>query len=770
MECLQWCTRSFEMSKKSARQRSTAQTLQVGLQEHQAGRLAEAEACYRTILQAEPTHADALHLLGVVAQQVGNYPVAVQLILAAIHSNPRASDYHNNLGNIYVLQGDLAAAAESYRRTMELETGHVDARHSLANLLADQGKLEEAEVEFRRVLEMQPAHADAHYNLGNTKTKQGDLKSAIGCFQEAVKLRPGCAAFHYNLAHAWQGLGALEEAAREYRAVLELTPRDADAQYNQGIISQSRGELAEAAEAFRQTLARRPQHAEALSNLGAVLQQQEHFAGAAEALRGAIALKPELAEAYSNLGGNLWWQGDLAGAEANCRRAIELKPWLAEAHSNLGHVLEDQGDLEAALQCYQRAIALHPERAAAHKDLGGNFWRQGDLARAEETCRKAIELDPKFAEAYGNLGHVLTDRGDLEGALMCYRQAMALKSEPVEAHSELRANHWKGGDMAAEESYRLRPSAGQFLYYGGLVHLLRGEFSKGWANYEYRWQTRRLRRTQRDFTEPLWRGEALHGERILLHAEQGLGDTIQFARYVSMVAARGGEVVLEAQPELCRLLAGIEGATEVIARGDPLPEFEWQCPLLSLPLAFRTELAGIPAWVPYVTADAVEVAKWSRRLAKEKLRVGLVWAGNPKHLRDTQRSIKLEQLEPLGRVDAAFYSLQKGLAAVGPPCALAGMEMSNLGPELKDFADTAAVLAALDLVVTVDTAVAHLAGALGKPVWILLAHSPDWRWLLGREDSPWYPSARLFRQPSLGDWDSVITRMAVELGRVARDR
>jgi hypothetical protein len=413
-------------------------------------------------------------------------------------------------------------------------------------------------------------------------------------------------------------------------------------------------------------------------------------------------------------------------------------------------------------------VALHPELAEAHNSLGGNLWRQGDLVSALESCRRALALKPELAEAHGHMGHIFAHQGDLASALESYQRASTLK-----------------------------PDAGAFVYYAGLAHLLRGEFSVGWQNYEYRWHTKALRKVRRTFMQEefpstkavpvetavaekiptgsaalkvgprLWRGEPLNGEGILLHAEQGLGDTLQFVRYAPLVTARGGEVLLEVQPGLHRLLEKIEGAAQVLARGDTLPSFTWHCPLLSLPLAFGTDLATIPAKIPYLRASSQDSQNWALRLADdssaagERLRVGLVWAGNPRHVRDSQRSMKLSQFAPLAEVDACFYSLQKGPPGSQP--IPVGLKLIDLAGELDNFADTAALLTNLDLVITVDTAVAHLAGALGKSVWTLLTYAPDWRWLLNREDSPWYPTMRLFRQPVAGDWAAVIDRVAFEL-------
>jgi hypothetical protein len=297
--------------------------------------------------------------------------------------------------------------------------------------------------------------------------------------------------------------------------------------------------------------------------------------------------------------------------------------------------------------------------------------------------------------------------------------------------------------------------------------LSEGNLSQGWGEFEYRQSARRARGR---FPQPQWKGEPLEGAHIFLHAEQGLGDALQCVRYVPLVAARGGKVVLGVQKRLHRLLAGTEGARQVISEGEPLPEFSWHCPLFSLPLAFATDLDTIPARIPYVHPNPTQAEAWRQRLQGNSLRIGLAWGGNPNYPHELWRSIPLEKLAPLtGLANATFYSLQMGPAAAQVKQLGSRVHLIDLQEEQKDFADTAAIIANLDLVISVDTSVAHLAGAMGKPVWILLNNSPDWRWLIDREDSPWYPTARLFRQSTFGNWQEVLTRVERELcGLVAR--
>jgi tetratricopeptide (TPR) repeat protein len=696
-----------------------------GLAQHQSGNLVEAEACYREVLRMEPDHADALHLLGVVAQQNGDYVQAEQLIRSAIDRNPRAADYHNNLGNTYRLQADLAQAVANYRQAITLDPNHTDALHSLANSLADQGNFAEAEKYFLEVLQLQPHHAAAHYNFGNAKLNQGDATAAIEHYRQAIEHQSNCAAYHFNLAHALQSLHRFTEAATEYRHALRIAPDDFEATYNLGIILHELKDFAEAAEAFRRALNLKPDLPQAMSNLAAALQGLDDYDGAAELLRQSIALNPNLAEAHGNWGGHLWRQGDLAGAKKSCQRAIALNRNLPGAHGNLGHVLFDEGDYRGALDCYDHALALKPDfvnpaTTSQQAQLNANRpWQRGDLINAFDGCRRA---DVQFATAE-------------------YCRALASKSNCVE-----------------------------LLYYVGLMHLLQGDFAAGWHNYECRWQTKMLRNARRNFTQPQWLGESIDGARILLHAEQGLGDTLQFVRYAPMVAARGAKVILEAPAELRRLIENMMRGTtaQVVTRGSNLPDFDWQSPLLSLPLVFSTDLASIPAPIPYLQAEPQLTRDFAQHFVQhsgsKNLGIGLVWSGSPRHTRDRQRSIPLAQLSALTEIPSAtFYSLQKGPAAKDLLDMPIDMNLVDLSGYLNDFSDTAAALANLDLLITVDTAVAHLAGALGKPVWILLTRNPDWRWLLDREDSPWYPTARLFRQHVAGDWSPVIDHVHREL-------
>ncbi len=431
--------------------------------------------------------------------------------------------------------------------------------------------------------------------------------------------------------------------------------------------------------------------------------------------------------------------GELAQAEPLYARVLAHDPSNPDATHLLGVLRFQQGRPAEALGLVAAALRMKPDSPGILSNHGLVLEALGRFDEAVAAYDRAIARQPADAEILANRGNALFRLGRYEEALASYRSGLAHDPENAEIHWSI-----------------------------GLIDLLRGALPEGWDGYEWRWRRREFPDRERTFDAPLWRGESsLAGKTILLHAEQGLGDTIQFVRYVPRVARLGARVVLEVQGALAPLLAQVPGVARLVPRGATLPPFDCHCPLLSLPLAFKTELRSIPADVPYLSAPPSRVAGWRSRLpAGAGPRAGLVWAGNPQHGNDRNRSLPLAALAPLLDVPGiTFVSLQKDLGQGDRATLRVHPEIVECGSRLADFADTAAVISLLDLVVTVDTAVAHLAGAMGRPVWILLPDVPDWRWLLDRPDSPWYPTARLFRQPRRGDWESALSAAAAALTR-----
>ena len=507
------------------------------------------------------------------------------------------------------------------------------------------------------------------------------------------------------LAHQQKGRTA--QAKRIYGEILADQPGQPRALNLLGMILLQEGKVAEATQSIAKAISRRPNVAQFHVNYGRALWVQKRFAAAIGAFQKAIALNPKHPGAYFFLANALDKQGQKEQSEAAYRRAIELKPDLPLAHLNRGHVLAKLGRTDEATASFEKALQYRPGLFQAFNALGYVRHFQGMLDEAIESLRKAIELAPQFPLAHYNLG-------------------MAL--------------------------------------------LLAGHFGEGWKEYDWRWQGRELRRLKARYPGPRWDGKAAPDQTIILHTEQGFGDTLQFVRYAPLVAKLGGRVILECQKPLVRLLRNSDGlgVDRVMARGVQRPKFDTHFPLMSLPLIFKTTPKTVPSDMPYLKADDRSWTLWRKRFLDDKnFKVGLVWAGNPTHSKDQHRSIGLEALKPLlETAGASFYSLQVGPRA--RDCLTVPTDkLTNLAPDLFDFAETAAAVSHLDLVITVDTSVAHLTGALGRPVWVLLPFVPDWRWLTEREDSLWYPSMRLFRQSQPESWGPVIEQVRTELARLA---
>jgi Flp pilus assembly protein TadD len=501
---------------------------------------------------------------------------------------------------------------------------------------------------------------------------------------------------------------------------------------------QQAGRLADAERLCRRVLAADSRNADALNLLGVVAYQTGRPELAIDLIGQAVSINNAEASFHSNLGVVLKGAGRLDEAVASYRRAIELRPDHPEANNSLGNALGERGQLDEAVVCYHRAIELRPHYAEAYYNLGITLKEQGKLDGAIAAYRNAIQLRPNYQEAYYNQGNALRDQRRLDDAVASYRQAIGLIPDFPDAHHNC-----------------------------ALALLALGDLQAGWAEFEWRWRTSEFIASRRDFAQPRWRGEASEGQTLLIHAEQGFGDTIQFCRYGPLAATRGVRVIMEVQKPLVRLLRGLKGVDLVIGRGDELPRFDLHCPMLSMPMAFGTIVSTIPAADAYLRADVGRSAAWRERLATMAIqgtRVGLVWAGKPSNMADPRRSIAVDRMAPLfGLSGVRLFSLQKD--GPKPPAELPLIDVMD---EMNDFADTAALIANLDLVISVDTAVAHLAAALGKPVWLLDRFDACWRWLVGRRDSPWYPGLSIYRQPRPDDWDAVLAEVVRDLSNVVR--
>lgn len=484
--------------------------------------------------------------------------------------------------------------------------------------------------------------------------------------------------------------------------------------------------------------------AENLYQLATSQLEQGNLSAAIASYQQAIALKPDYAEAYSKLGIALREQKQLKAAVESFQQALRLNPELVEAYYKLGTVFEAQGQYEAAIKAYQNAISLEPDHADAHYNLGNLQMMQGKLVAAAASYQQAVVIKPDFAYAHCNLGSALAELGQTNLAIASYKQALLYIPEDGEVHFNL-----------------------------ALLLLAQGEYQEGWQEHEYRYHPSVNNPNVRvpALSFPQWQGQPLKGKSIVIWYEQGLGDTIQFSRYAAMLKQQqAATVTLVCDSSLKLLFESLTGVDKILTTTEAsaiTPHDYWTFPL-SIPLHCHTTLATIPAVVPYLAASAQAIEQWQTKLPEGKMRIGLIWKGSTGHKNDGNRSIPtLQLLAPLWNITGCrFISLQKVLAEAEIADFSVHYPVTHLGTELNNFADTAAIIAQLDLVITVDTSVAHLAGALGKPVWLLLPYVADWRWLESREDSPWYPTMKLFRQARLGDWEEVINRVVVQLKAV----
>jgi tetratricopeptide (TPR) repeat protein len=645
-----------------------------------------------------------------------------------------------------------------------------DAAVSRGLALHSAGRLADAEAVFRAILERQPKHLRALALLGTVCLRRNEPAEALRCIEDAIAINPRYAPLHNERGNALQALGRSADALASYAAAVALAPGHADALNNRGNLLQSLGRHAEAIASYDAAIAASPGFSQLFYNRANALQALERHQEAIASYDHAIAIRPDYDMAFNNRGISLQALGLHEDAFASYEHAIELAPANARAHLNRGNLFQSLGRYDDAVDSYERALALDPQRAELHANRGAALHALERYEEAIASYDRAIALKPDHAEAHNNRGNAFLAMDRQEEALSCYLAALDLvpgHSRAVYNRGKVLQNLGRHGEALSsyDEAIALDPDYASPRWSKSLLLLLRGELPLGLQLYEWRWRYDKFPSPKRDFAQPLWLGdELISGKTILLHAEQGYGDAIHLCRYVPRVSALGATVILEVPGSLVTLMTSLEGVDRIVASGDALPGFDFQTPLASLPLAFRTRLDTVPAEVPYLKAPFETAAQWSERLgAREAMRVGLAWSGNPNHSNDRNRSIALADLLPLSRCGVELIGLQKEPRPKDAATLEQNPEIRNFGPDLRDFADTAAVIEQLDLVVSADTSIAHLAGALGKPVWIMLPHAPDWRWLLEREDSPWYPTAQLFRQASAGDWAGVVARVAAAL-------
>ena len=676
------------------------------------GRLTEVALGYQRMLDENPRHPEALVGICLVALASRQSEAAVKMATAAVAAAP-------GMGTAWVALGQSLKAASraeeadwAYREAIRLDGMNALARMGLGELMLASSRPEEALREFELALRRQPALAPAHMGLGNALAMMG---------------RNG-------------------EAMEHYEQTLALCPRLPEAEFAAGFVLARMGKLKEAETRYRRALAVRPDFAAAWMNLGSLLREQGREVYAEAALQRAVELRPDLVSGWVNL----------AVLERERRRPVQTEAYL------------------------RKAFALNPEQVETLVAWCQFRAAERDLAGAWQWLRWALARDPSHAEAVNMHGILLHNEGRFLEAVEVFERAEALGHRAAASNrgnSLLDLGRMDEALLAHETAVERDPESPGALYNLSLTRLRLDDWERGWPAYEARWRFREVHRSPRLFRQPRWRGEPLEGQRVLLHAEQGLGDTIQFCRYATLVEARGGVVILQIQPPVERLVGSLAavraGLAETALLGARPPAFDLECPLLSLPAVFGTTVETVPWPGAYLGADPGQVfdkrmrfpgVRPNERSQEPPLRVGLAWAGNPRYKADRQRSMELAALLPLLRTPGiTWISLQKGPAADQLAALPGDVFVWDGSSRDRDLAETAALVATLDLVVTTDTCVAHLAGAMARPVWILLPHLGDWRWMQRVETTPWYPTARLLRQNAPGDWAGVVERVIGEL-------
>jgi tetratricopeptide (TPR) repeat protein len=599
------------------------------------------------------------------------------------------------------------------------------------------------------------------------------------------------------------GAGRLGEAEFYCRLVLAANKKQFDALHLMGLIEFQRGKFEEACRLISQAIKNNPRSAKARSNIALVLQQLGRPEEALINLDKALSIEPDNLLALNNRGHILWQLKRPEEALESLDRALAIKPDYADALCNRGNALADLRRLDEALLSYDQALLINPNDAPTLNNRGNVLWALERHEQALQSYDKALAINPDDLSALKDRGTALLNLGRGAEALACFDSALAIKpgdpylvfkrggalvtldryEEALDCFDraftitpdDADVLDDRGTVLAALQRYAeaiasydqaltIAPDSAKAHWNRALALLRVGRYHEGWKEYEWRWKVNASWVRAHDFPPHLlWLGEQpIQGKTILLHAEQGFGDTIQFVRFVPLVAALGAKVIVEVQPQLKTLVSTVKGADQVIGKGEHLPPFDWHCPLLSLPLALKTRLETIPAATPYVSVSEEHLAFWARQLPKSEIpRIGVVWGGNPDFSNDRSRSIGLAPLQGLFATPGfQFVSLQKDLRGGDEEILRNHPQVIHLGDKLADFSDTAAIVSSLDLVISSDTAPVHLAGALGRPVWVLLDHVSDWRWMLNRDDSPWYPTARLFRQKVAGDWGGVVQEIA----------
>ena len=776
-----------------------------GLKCYEKGDFPNAGRYYKQAIHLDPGNASAFLHLGVLANEADQPALAVSMLEQAISLSPGLAPAYQNLGVALNKLGRKEEAAKNFERAqsldpdLEAKTSKVlekksaplkpkntpnpppqpprtdplpdDQLQSVIQLYQT-GNMAGTEQRCRKMLEKYPDSYMLLNILGAAVQAQGRIEEAIQFFDQMLLLNPDFSEGYYNRGVAFSETGQRQAAVEDYARAVALNPNFYNAHLNLGLTLDRLGRCDEAIQSFDKAIALEPDNSHGYNNRAFSLMNASRLDAALKDCDKAIAIDPNLPEIH-NIRGLIYDKlGKHQRAVNSFKQALQLKPGAVQFQVNLAKSLNELEKYEQALTHCNQAVNAHPNSPDAFYNRGIALQGLMRLEEAVESYDRAIEISPEASDAFCNRGICFHRLGQVEKGFADFNEAIKLKPDNVRAFSNRGLSHRRFGqfDLAEKDfaqALSIDPDHGSTLFNRAVLYLLTGDFERGWKEYEWRW-TKSAKRIFR--YGKIWEGEPLSGKRIFIYGEQGLGDFIQFVRYLPQLQNMGARVILECGKALGRLMISFKGYDRMeIKADDKEPQiensFDYHLPIMSLPRMFNSTLDTIPAKVPYLFADTDLKRIWQSRIEnKDALGVGVVWAGNPSHKGDRRRSVSLSQFSPLKELNGVhLYSLQKEAHELWTDQNPDNFFTRNFGPQLSDFADTAAIISNLDLVISVDTSVAHLAGALGKETWILLPFSPDWRWLIHREDSPWYPTMRLFRQPAPGDWDAVFESVTTAL-------
>jgi tetratricopeptide (TPR) repeat protein len=689
-------------------------SFQLAVGYYQTGKLPEAESLSRQIIRKQPKHVDALNLIGLICYDLANYDSAIEYIKKALELNPSNAEAYTNLGNAY----------------------------------KNKGLLDKAVISYEKAIKLKPSLAMAHNNLGSTLQEKGRLDEALTCYQRAIKLDPNLVMAYNNLGVALIDKGQLDEAISRYQKAIIINPNFADTYYNLGVVFQKKGQLDDAISYYQKAQKLNPQKADIYFDLGNVLKDQGKMDEAITYYQKAIELNPSFAKAYCNLGSALRKKGQLDKAITHCQKAIELNPSFAKAHCNLGNIFRDKKQFDQAIAYYEKAIQLNPNFAGAYNNLGTVYRDELEFDKAIHCFKKALQIESNFVEAYNNLGICLQEKNQLNESMNCFQKALEINPEFVESHWNM-----------------------------SLALLLSGDFEQGWQKYEWRLRKENHLNYHHEFILPLWDGSSLKGKTLFIETEQGIGDQIMFASCLPEVIAQADLCIVETDKRLVPLFVRSFPSAIIIECLDKRKSYpsnllraDMSIAIGSLPRYLRQNIKSFPKQKAYLITDKEKTEFWHNRYKAlgDGLKVGISWRGGSKISEIRKRSTMLAQWHKLFSIQGIhFINLQYGdcIADLIQAREKIGIDIHNWGEAdpLRDLDGFAAQIRAVDMVISIDNSTVHMAGALGVIVWTLLPFASDWRWMLNRADSPWYPTMRLFRQSLPGDWESVIAKVKDEL-------